>query len=72
MILSKKILKISVKQHSITKASGVYCVYCMTSVTVITPAECTHYANYTFNYDRKHQSPHLAENNFCYHVSDMT
>ena len=36
---------VSVKQYSTTKTSGV----CLTSVTVITPAECTIYANYSFN-----------------------
>ena len=43
MILGKKILKLS--------ETGYYKQYirCMTSVTVITPAEYTFYANYSFN-----------------------
>ena len=32
-------------EYSINKTLGV----CMTNVTVITPAECTRYANYSFN-----------------------
>ena len=37
-----------IKRSSLVQPRDYVCVEC-TSVTVITPAECTHYAKYSFN-----------------------